>query len=180
MKLYLEYWFQFWDSQYNRNIDKLQRVQNRITKVTWLQHRTHRKGWRCCACLSWRGEETGKGNITPLYSQMQITGRNRLFVTAKEEQLQVAPAITTSYENNGSYWEWFDSGATVQRSCGISTLGDFQNSAGDCSVQPDLILKLTLPWAGIWTRWPSEVLYKLLYLMFLWFCLSTKKNPVFF
>lgn len=176
MKLHPEYWFQFRDSQYSRNIDKIERLQRRITKtVRQLQHRTQRKGWRSCACLAWREEEMGMGNIAPLfYSQTQVTGRTRLFVTVKEEQLQMAPMeITMIHQKNGSYREWFDSGASVQRRCGISTLGDLQNSSEDRSVQPDLTLKLALPWAGIWTRCLSGVPYKLIFLIFLWFCLST-------
>lgn len=45
----------------------------------------------------------------------------------------------------------------LPRNQGISTHRDFQNSAGKCPEQPDLILQLAPPSVGDWTRWFPEV-----------------------
>lgn len=47
----------------------------------------------------------GRRNITPLfYSQMHIADRNRLFIAAEGEQLQIAlMEMMVTYEKYGSY-----------------------------------------------------------------------------
>lgn len=56
-----------------------------------------------------------------------------------------------------------------RKAIGNSLLEDFQNWAEQGSSWPDLTLKLTLLWTGIWIRWAPESHSNLNYFMILWF-----------
>ena len=63
---HLEYYFQAWGPQYRKNVELLERVQRRATKVVrGMEHLSYPYGLRELGLITWRREGSGDTSLWP-------------------------------------------------------------------------------------------------------------------